>query len=135
LAKNTIIKNTHDKKEKIMKKLLPILMAIFTLIACQEKDVQLPIETTQSESVKNDIKACENDIKTCPNGKNVSRNLKNNCEFDACQVSVVKPIKKEPVMCTADVKECADGSFVGRDHYNNCKFKDCPNGEITKLKM
>jgi len=119
-----------------MKILLPLVMVLFTLIACKEKDMQSTEEATLPETAKEDVKFCSKDAKICPDGTTVGRNLENNCEFNPCPTNVVeKPIKKKPSMCTADAKECADGSFVGRDHYNNCKFKDCPNGEKTTKKM
>jgi hypothetical protein len=132
-------KKHYNIKERFMKNLLPLVMVLFVLIACKEKDIQTPKDTSSPEIIKestNTIKSCSKEAKICPDGNSVSRNINNNCEFDPCPTNVVeKPIKKKPSMCTADAKECADGSFVGRDHYNNCKFKDCPKGEKTKKKM
>ena len=117
-------------------KLLSIIFTLLLLTACQPKEinsevVEQPIkevkDTVINESEKEQIlMACTKDAKQCPNGRTVSRNPKNNCEFDSCDNPKAK---KDPVMCSADVKECPDGTFVGRDHYNNCQFKDCPDSE------
>ncbi|HHL31458.1 MAG TPA: hypothetical protein ENJ41_02655 [Oceanospirillales bacterium] len=108
-----------------MKNAFIILLAIVFITACQQSEK--PLETSDEKANKPEtpvaVMMCTKEAKSCPDGRVVTRNPKNNCEFDPCKK---KAVKAEPLMCTADVKECPDGSYVGRDHYNNCKFKDCP---------
>lgn len=124
-----------------MNKIIIVILFTTGLTACQPNN-------NQENEIKNSnnpttpiaqevLKHCTKDLKICPDGNSVSRNPKNNCEFDSCAEVKKESIskKKEPMMCTADVKECPDGSYVGRDHYNNCQFKKCPNGDNLKAKI
>jgi hypothetical protein len=77
------------------------------------------------------MRTCDGDVKRCADGRELKRDVSNNCHFPRCNAGSNaldgSGGSNGSEDCPSDIRKCADGTYVSRDpgSLNKCSFDSC----------